>query len=29
MLDLVEQEKMMLLANISDDTFSEKFDMQV
>jgi hypothetical protein len=28
-LKLVEQEKRMLLADISDDTFSEKFDMQV
>ncbi len=28
-LKLVEQEKRMLLADISDDTFSEKFDMQI
>jgi len=28
-LKLVEQEKRMLLADISDETFSEKFDMQV
>ncbi|KKW06721.1 MAG: hypothetical protein UY78_C0050G0004 [Parcubacteria group bacterium GW2011_GWA1_53_13] len=29
MLKLIEQEKRMLLADISDRTFSEKFDMQV
>lgn len=29
MLKLVEQEKRMLLADLSDQTFSEKFDMQV
>lgn len=28
-LKLVDQEKRTLLADISDDTFSEKFDMQV
>ncbi len=29
MLKLAEQEKRMLLADMSDQTFSEKFDMQV
>ena len=29
LLKLVEQEKRMLLADISDNTFSRKFDMQV
>ncbi len=29
MLKLMEQEKRMLLADMSDQTFSEKFDMQV
>ena len=29
MLKMVEQEKRMLLADISDQTFSEKFNMQV
>jgi len=28
MLKLAEQKKRMLLADISDQTFSEKFDMQ-
>jgi len=29
MVKLMEQEKRMLLADMSDETFSEKFDMQV
>ena len=29
MLKLIEEEKRMLLADMSDQTFSEKFDMQV
>jgi len=29
MLKLMEQEKRIILADMSDQTFSEKFDMQV